>query len=414
MFNKIPSLYLIYSAAFLRSVGIGLIAVFLAIFLTHAGYTKTEIGIVVSIGLVGAGLGNLFVSVFGDRIGRKKVLIGYALLSGAGAIALFFSTSFYAVLVAAFFGMLNARGKDRGAALAIESAILPSLQKSEDRTKAYAFYSLIQDVGLAFGAIAAGLPTILTSYFSFTQQEAFQTTLLFYAFLMSVTALFYLNLSDKAEVPLDKITFGLSKEGKKIVTKLASLFAIDSLAGGFLTSTLLAYYFYERFHIGIETVGIIFFVARCLNAVSYFGAVWLSKRIGLINAMVLTHSPSHLFLIAIAFAPTFPIAVCFYLLRELLVEMDVPTRQSYVMAVVRPEDRVKAAGITQLVRMMGWAVAPVFAGYVMQNLHLSSPLFIGAGIKLTYDALIFISFRKVKPPEEPKIENASKTVQATS
>jgi len=415
MFKQISSLYLIYAAAFLRSLGIGLIAVFLAIFLTHAGFTKTQIGIVISVGLIGAALGNLFVSIFGDRIGRKKVLIGYALLSGAGALFLCFDTNFYAVLFAAFFGMINARGKDRGAALAVESAILPSLQKSQDRTKAYAFYSLIQDVGLAVGAIAAGIPTVLMAYFGMSQQEAFQMTLGFYAFVTAITALFYINLSDKAEVPLEKISFGLSKDGKKIVMKLASLFAVDSLAGGFLTSTLIAYYFYERFHIGIEIVGIIFFVARCLNAVSYFGAVWLSRRIGLINAMVFTHSPSHLFLICIAFAPTFPIAVCFYLLRELLVEMDVPTRQSYVMAVVKPEDRVKAAGITQLVRMMGWAVAPVFAGYVMQNFSLASPLFIGAGIKLTYDALIFLSFRKVKPPEEPVAAvEAPKAVQSAA
>jgi MFS family permease len=392
---------LIYGSSFLRSLSIGMIAVLLAIYLMKVGFSKTEIGVVVSAGLIGSGLGNLFVTCFGDRLGRRKMLCAYALLSATGAIAVAIAPSFYSILAAAFFGMFNARGKDRGAAMVLESAILPSLEDSKNRTKAYAWYSLIQDVGLALGGIAAGLPTLFARIWEVPEVLAFKFSFGVYALLMLTSALFYCFLSAKTELPVKAAKTKLSPGGKKVIMKLASLFALDSLAGGFLTSALIAYFFYERFNVSVEAIGLLFFFGRCLNAVSYFGSVWLSKRIGLIRAMVFTHSPSHLCLIAIAFAPTFPLAVLFFLARESLVEMDVPTRNSYVMAVVKPEERTKAAGITSMVRMLGWATAPAFAGYLMQEMSLAWPLFIGAGIKLSYDFLLFLSFRKIKPPEEP-------------
>lgn len=402
---------LIYCASFIRAFSIGMIAVLMAIYLMKVGFTKAQVGIVVSVGLMGGATGNLFVTFFGDCLGRRKVLFGYALLSALGAIAVCVSTNFYTILLAAFFGMINARGKDRGAAVVLESAILPSLETSSERTKAFAWYSLFQDVGLALGGLGAGLPTAISYYWNVPEMISFQASLGIYAFLMLVAGICYLFLSDRTEVSMEKANFQLSPEGKKVITKLASLFALDSLAGGFLTSTLIAFYFYERFEVPVEAIGILFFCSRLLNALSYFGSVWLSKRIGLINAMVFTHSPSHLCLIAVAFSPTFPIAVFFFLLRECLVEMDVPTRQSYVMAVVKPEERTKAAGITQMVRMAGWAAAPAFAGLIMQ-FSLSSPLFIGAGIKLTYDFLMYLSFRKIQPPEEPKAINTKSVVTA--
>lgn len=402
MNREIVDRCLIYAAAFLRAFCIGLIAVLLAIYLMKSGLSKTQVGIVVSVGLIGAAIGNLLVTCFGDFFGRRKTLVIYALLSAIGVLAICVSENFYAILATAFFGMLNARGKDRGAALVVESAILPSLESNQCRTQAFAWYSLVQDIGLAIGGVAAGLPTLFTYFVDIPELIAFRATFGLCAAVMGISAILYCYLSDKAEVPYSNVKFTFSPDGKKVITKLAALFSLDSLAGGFLTSALVAYYFYERFDVQVEALGALFFVARCLNAVSYFGSVWLSKRMGLVNAMVFTHTPSHFCLIAIAFAPTFPIAVAFFLLREALVEMDVPTRQSYVMAIVKPEERVKAAGITQMVRLAGWAVAPAFAGYIMQEFSLASPLFIGAGIKLTYDMLLFLSFRKIKPPEEPK------------
>lgn len=400
MDKKIVDKGLIYTAAFLRSISIGMVAILLAIYLMKVGFTKSQVGIVISVGLIGAAFGTLFVTFFGDTLGRRKVLIFYALLSAVGAIGVCVDTNFYSILAAVFFGMMNARGKDRGAALAIESAILPSLESNETRTKAYAWYYIIQDLGLALGGFGAALPTLLSSYWQITDVHACQMTFGVYAAVMLLSAYLYACLSDTTEIPLKNIKNRLSKQGKKVVFRMSSLFALEGIGSGFLSSALLAFFFYERFDISVETLSMIFFAGHCLNAVSHLTSAWVAKRIGLVNTMVFTHSPSHLLLIATAFAPTFPLAVCFYLLRETISKMEGPTKRSYLMAVIEPEDRTKAAGITQMIRMLGWAVAPAVAGVVMDKVSVAAPLFIGAGIKLTYDMLIYISFRKIKPPEE--------------
>jgi MFS family permease len=178
------------------------------------------------------------------------------------------------------------------------------------------------------------------------------------------------------------------------------LFVLDSLGGGFLTASLVSWFFYRRFGVGEGSLGLLFFAARLLNALSHLGAAWLAKRIGLVNTMVFTHIPSSLFLITVAFAPNFAIASILFLLREGLVEMDVPTRQSYVMAVVRPEERTIASGVTQLVRMSMWAVGPAIAGWSMQTFSLGAPLGIAATMKISYDILLWGAFRHVRPPEE--------------
>ena len=192
----------------------------------------------------------------------------------------------------------------------------------------------------------------------------------------------------------------LSPQSRTILWRISALFGIDSLAGGFLAGSLVSYFFFERFGVSATLIAGLFFAARCLNAVSHLGAAWLAQRIGLVNTMVFTHIPSSLLLATVAFAPTFPIAAVLFLLREGLVEMDVPTRQSYVMAVMRPEERTFASGITHLVRLGGWALGPGFAGWLMQTVSLGGPLVIGAGMKIGYDLLLWRAFRNVKPPEE--------------
>jgi predicted MFS family arabinose efflux permease len=185
-----------------------------------------------------------------------------------------------------------------------------------------------------------------------------------------------------------------------VLWRISALFAIDSVAGGFVGTALLSYFFYERFEVSESVIAVLFFCARGMNAVSHLGAAWLAKRIGLVNTMVFTHIPSSLLLVTVAFAPNFWVAAVLFLLREGLVEMDVPTRQSYVMAVVRPEERTFASGATHLVRLGGWAVAPSFAGFLMQYLSLGTPLIIGAAMKFSYDILLYYAFRGIKPPEE--------------
>lgn len=391
---------LIFSAAFLRMLGFGMVAVLLAIYLTKMDLSKTQIGMVISAGLFGGAFGNLLVTFFGDFFGRRRVLITYGILCALGGVAVCLTSSFYAILAAAFFGMLNARGKDRGAALVVETAIMPSLEGDQNRTKAFAWFSLIQDIGLALGGLLAGLPTILSNYFQVAELDAFKMTFSLYSVSMLLCSVLYMCLSSKVEIPMTNFRCKFSPEGKKIITKISSLFAIDSLAGGFLNSALVSFYFYERFDVSVETLGIIYFIARCLNAYSYIAAAWLSKKIGLINTMVFTHTPSHFLLLGLIIAPNFSIAIVLFLIRELLVEMDVPTKKSYVMAMVKPDERTMASGVTQIVRMAGWAIGPAFAGFFMQEFSNALPLIIGASMKLVYDMLIFFSFRKIKPPEE--------------
>ena len=172
------------------------------------------------------------------------------------------------------------------------------------------------------------------------------------------------------------------------------------MAGGFLTTALLSFFFYERFGVDLAAIGVLFFIARVANAFSHLGAAWLAKRIGLVNTMVFTHIPSSVLLLTVPFMPNFTTAAILFLLRESLVEMDVPTRQSYVMAVVRPEERTFASGVTHLVRLAGWAFAPAFAGMLMSGTSLAVPLYIGASMKIFYDLVLWRAFRSVRPPEE--------------
>jgi len=216
----------------------------------------------------------------------------------------------------------------------------------------------------------------------------------------------YLFLSPAVEIAsppsLATVSATVAPETRKTVLKLTALFSLDAFGGGFLTDALVAYWFFRRFGVAEHELGLVFFAVHVLNACSHLGAAWLAKRIGLINTMVLTHLPSSLFLMMVPFAPSLKWALVLFLCREALVEMDVPTRQSYVAALVSPNERTFAAGITNLARNIFWAVGSGVAGFLMQALSFSAPLLVGGGAKVLYDALLYRSFRRLKPPEETK------------
>jgi hypothetical protein len=321
------------------------------------------------------------------------------MLGVAGGLVATLGVDFWIVAVASFVGMLNGMGRDRGAALVIEQAVLPATATPEGRTGAFAWYHVIQDVGHALGALLAGVPTLLSRW-GVAELPALRGGMGLYTALLVLAVPLYLGLSGKVEVPLQGMRQTISPESRRVLWRVCSLFALDSLGGGFFTTALLSFFFHERFGVGAGTVGLLFFGARVANALSHLGAAWLARRIGLVNTMVFTHLPSSLLLVTVAYAPNFPVAAALFLLREGLVEMDVPTRQSYVMAVVRPEERTFATGVTQLVRVGMWAIAPAFAGLFMQGISLVTPLIIGAALKVLYDVMLYVSFRKVKPPEE--------------
>lgn len=393
--------YLLYASTFFRSLAVGMIAVMIAIYLKNEGFQPGQIGTVVGVGLLGATVGVAFVTVYGDRLSRRVQLVGLSLLTGIAGIVLAYFHTFPAVIVAAFFGMLNGMGRDRGPLLVLEQAILPGTTTDENRTITFAWYNVLQDVGHALGGLMVALPTLLASMnVHLRHPNADQLILLIYASLLALCVICYLCLSAAVAGPKGSYPERVSEETKRVVWKISALFAIDALGGGFLATALISLFLYERFNAPIAAIAALFFLARVANAISHLGAALLARWIGLVNTMVFTHVPSSLILATVPFAPDFTTAALLFVVRESLVEMDVPTRQSYVMAMVKPHERAFASGITHLVRVGGWAIAPFLAGLFMQKVALFVPILVGCGLKILSDILLYMSFRRLKPPEE--------------
>jgi len=391
------------AAGFTRAFATGLLGVVLGLHLEAIGLSPRAIGQVVAAGLAGAAAAALVVTLGADRVGHRRLLGALAILAGAGGGTLALlpeGTPIAPTAMAALLGMANGMGRDRGGALILEQATLPALVGAGDRTWTLARYHLLQDVGHALGALAAAAPSLLVPYGAPAALASSRAALAVYALLMVLPAGLYARLSPAVEPVRTALEVRLAPESRRIVARISALFFVDALGGGFLTATLLAWILHARFGVEAGALGALFFGARVLNALSHIGAAWLAKRIGLVNTMVFTHIPSSLLLVTVAYAPSFPVAAALFLLREGLVEMDVPTRQSYVTAVVRPEERTVATGITQLVRLAGWAAAPSFAGILASQGDLMAPLVAAAGLKIAYDVLLYAAFRSVVPPEE--------------
>jgi len=393
---------LLYAAAFARATGVGMSGVLVGLYAAGLGLEATGVGAVISAGLLGVALGTLAVTLYAERLGRTRCLIALALLSAAGTAGFALAPSAWMLAPAAALGMVNGMGRDRGAAFSLEQALLPDLSDERGRTRAFAWYNVVLDAGHALGALAGLLPSLFRRG-GLAPLASYRAGFLVVAALSAVGALSYAALSARVRgregLPSVRPA-PVSGESRRRIGGLAALFAMDSIGGGFLTTALLSYWFFRRFGVGEETLAPLFLLARLANGASHLAAAWLARRIGLLRAMVLTHLPSSLLLLTVPIAPTFVVAAVLFLLRECLVEMDVPTRQSYVVAVVRPEERAAAAGATNLVRTAGWAVAPAFAGAAMQGLALWSPLAAGAALKIAYDILLYRGFRRIKPPEE--------------
>jgi len=390
---------LLYASAFVRAMAISTAGVTLGGFLGKLDAGALELGIVVSAGLAGSAAAAILATLLADRIGRQRFLMLISLLGVAGMAAFALASSPVALAVAAFVGMVNGMGKDRGAALILEQAVLPGIAPVTERTQVIARYTMMLDLGHALGALAAGAPALLARTTSLTGAAPHRATLLTCAACGLVAIAIYRRVGRALDVDAAP-RVALTPRSRAIVVRISSLFAIDSLAGGFLTTAMLSYFFFERFGASEAMVASLFFGARILNAVSHLGAAWLALRIGLVNTMVFTHIPSSLLLVSVAFAPSFPVAAVLFLIREGLADMDVPTRQSYVLAVVEPSERTVVSGITTLVRVAAWAVAPGFAGLLMTGDTMFLPLVIGAGMKISYDLMLWRAFRGIRAPEE--------------
>jgi MFS family permease len=395
---------LLFTTRILRLFGYGFLSVILALFLTSWGLTEKQTGLLFTLALAGDAFITLAITTNADRLGRRKMLIlGALLIFSTGAI--FAGTHrFWILAITAIFGVISPSGGEIGPFLSIEQSSLTEAIPPQHRTRYFAWYSLAGSLATAIGALAGGmLPQFLQRHGT-SQPDSLRAVLIGYAIIGIILAVIFLMLSPKIEAPVvmhqQKRRFGLHRSGK-VVLGLSGLFAMDAFGGGFIVQSLLAYWFYRKFNAEPAMLGTIFFFANLLAGVSALTASRLARKFGLVNTMVFTHIPSNILLLAVPLMPNLQWAIAVLLIRYSISQMDVPTRQSYTMAVVHPDERSSAAGITTIARSVGAAISPSISAQMMAAAAtMSSPFFLAGGIKIIYDVALYFSFRALKPPEE--------------
>ena len=402
---------LLLAARTLRTFAYGFLSVILAIYLKLVGFEDFNIGLILTATLVNSVIFTLIASFYADRVGRRKILILYAALMSLSGVIFFVTTNYIALIASALIGTINVTGTETGAFLSIEQAALPqTINDINKRNTVYALYNMVGTFAMSAGVLLSGLPQLIAEQYGLNQIESIRPLFLLYSIIgLAVLGIYYL-ISNKVEVQVNnndnhKLSSPakqvLSPKSKQIVGKLSTLFALDSFAGGFVLQSIVSLWFFTKFGIDLTTLSYIFSIAGVLTAFSYLAAAKIADRIGLINTMVFTHIPSNILLILVAFAPNFPLAVALYLARMALSQMDVPTRQSYLVAVVREDERTASAGITNISRNITQSISPSLAGYILQSLSLlSAPFVLGGVLKIVYDIALYFNFKSVKPPDE--------------
>jgi MFS family permease len=381
-----------------RGFGDGFAIIILPVYLSAIGFTTAQIGFVAATSLLGTAVLTLAVGIVAPRFEVRNLL-----LIGAGLIVLtglaFPNVNHIALIfVVAFVGTLNPSAGDLGMLVPLEHATLTKEAANQDRTRIFARYSLVGAFATAAGSLAAAIPEFLVPY-GLTETVALKAMFYVYAFLGLMAALLYRRLPrDHAHVAASpRVSLG---ESRGIVYKLAALFSLDAFAGGFVVQSLLAVWLFERFDLSLATASLFFFWSSFLSAFSFPVAAWIATRIGLINTMVYTHIPSSICLILAAISPNLTLTMGLLLVRSALSQMDVPTRSSYVMAVVTPAERPAAASVTAVPRSLASSISPAFAGFMLAGPFSGLPLVICGILKIVYDLALLYSFRHLKPPEE--------------
>ena len=395
---------LIILARSVRTFAQGSIAVLFAVYLDLLGFTLTQIGVFFSFGVAGAALFAFLVSLVAEKVGRRRLMVGLTLMTAAAAVVLVVTDDFIVLTAFAFVGTLSGVGGGGGAQpiQPLEQASLADTVAPEKRTDLFAVYGIASTSAAAVGALAAGLPEILQGYFGVSQLDAFKAMFVAFVALVAIVALLYSLLSPGVEVRAEARQWvnPLTLPSRRIIFTLTALFSLDHFAGSLLLQSLVAYWFNTRFGLELGALALVFFSSQVLAAISLWLAARIAAKIGLINTMVFTHIPSNLFLLGAAFAPTAALAVVFWQLRSFLGQMDVPTRTSYIMSVVGPEERVAMAGIHIVGRSVSGIGGPTIATALWQAVSASAPLIGCAVLKIAYDIALFFMFRNVKPPQE--------------
>lgn len=382
----------------IRAFGDGLVSLLLPVYLSLQGYDTIEIGALATAALLGSAALVWLSGLIAHRLGIRRLLLVATALPVITGLGFATQTEFWPLMVIAVIGTLTPTAGDVSLFLPLEQAMLAGTTAPRHRTSLFARYSIVGSVMAALGSLAIGLPDYLARQTDLDPGTALRWMFVLYAILGLVCALLYVGL-EKPSVTTAVAHRPLGPS-RGIVHRLTALFAIDAFGSGFFVQSLFALWLLERFGLQPATVGAIFFWAGLASAISFLAASALSARIGLINTMVFTHIPANLCLIALPFAPTLEIAIALMVVRGLLSQMDVPTRTSYVMAVVTPEERPAAAAFTAIPRSLATAIAPVMSGWMLALSGFGWPLIIGGTIKIVYDLGLLAMFRKVKPPEE--------------
>lgn len=388
---------LLYIARGVRGFGDGFAIIILPAYLSAIGLRPAQIGIVVSASLLGTALFTLAVGFFAPRHDLRTLLLGGAVLMAATGLAFPNVGQFAVIAVVAFIGTINPSTGDLGVLVPLEHAMLAHGVPDHERTRTFARYSLIGALSMAAGALAAAAPDLM-AHTGIERLTAFKIMFYAYAMLGLASATIYRRLPHtEMEEARPSAPLGPSRG---VVYKLAALFSLDAFAGGFVVQSLLALWLFERFDLSLSAASLFFFWATTLSAFSYPVAAWLAKRIGLVNTMVFTHIPSSIFLILAAFSPNLIVTLGLLLARAALSQMDVPTRTSYVMAVVTPAERTAAASVTAVPRSLASSLSPAMAGVLLATSFSGLPLVLCGVLKIAYDAMLLFSFRHMKPPEE--------------
>jgi MFS family permease len=403
---------LLFTTRIARLFAYGFLSVVLVLYLAEVGLNETQIGLLLTLTLIGDTIISLWITTNADRIGRQRMLIVGAVLMISAGVIFAFTRSFVILLITATLGVISPSGYEVGPFLAIEQAALSQIVPNEQRTQIFAWYNLVGSFATALGSLSAGALAQALQGSGMTPLGSYRMVVIGYAAMGLMIGLLFTGLSSGVEVSrvfdgsVSPSTFksflGLHRS-RSIILKLSALFSMDAFAGGFILQSIVAYWFHLRFGVQPALLGGIFFGANILAGVSALTAAWMASKIGLIRTMVFTHIPSNILLILVPFMPNLPLAIMVLLLRFSISQMDVPARQSYTMSVVAPDERSAAAGITGIARTTGASLSPVVTGPLLGNAALiNMPFFLSGGIKIVYDLMLYRSFRAIKPPEEKK------------
>lgn len=397
---------LLFAARMTRLFAYGALSVILVLYLAELGLSETLIGALLTATLAGDAGISLAMTTTADRLGRRRMLLLGALLMALAGTGFLLTREPALLILAAIVGVISPSGNEIGPFLSIEQAALAQLLPDGRRTHFFAWYNLVGSFTTALGALGGGWLAQTLQGAGMAALEAYRVVLAGYALSGIALALLFLGLSPQVEVapavrsPTTPRILGLHRS-RNVVLSLSTLFALDAFAGGFVVQSLLAYWFYLRFGAEPGLLGSIFFGANVLAGISALLAARLATRFGLINTMVFTHIPSNILLCLVPLMPNLTLAIIVMLLRFSISQMDVPTRQSYTVAVVAPDERAAAAGVTNIARSLGAAISPSLSGLLLANpLLMNAPLVLAGGLKIIYDLLLYRRFRAIKPPEE--------------